>query len=68
VSLDGLTGHLSLDRDGHVRRELSWAQVKNGEVRLLPAPGAPAQATPPAASRYPHRRERLSRAPAASTR
>ena len=68
VSLDGLTGHLSLDRDGHVRRELSWAQVKNGEVRLLPAPGAPAQATPPTASRYPHRRERLSRAPAASTR
>ena len=44
VSLDGLTGHLTLDRDGHVRRELSWAQVKNGEVRLLPAAGAPAQA------------------------
>jgi outer membrane PBP1 activator LpoA protein len=66
VSLDGLTGHLTLDPDGHVRRELSWAQVKNGEVHLLPAAGSPAQATPTAA--YPHRRERLSHAAAAPNR
>jgi outer membrane PBP1 activator LpoA protein len=48
VSLDGLTGHLTLDRDGHVRRELSWAQVKNGEVHLLSAavPAASAAAAP----------------------
>ena len=48
VSLDGLTGHLTLERDGHVRRELSWAQVKDGEVHLLPPPGTPAGATPAA--------------------
>ncbi len=36
VNLEGLTGRLSLDRDRHVRRELGWAQLKNGELRLLP--------------------------------
>ena len=36
VNLDGLTGRLSLDPDRHIRRELGWAQLKNGEVRLLP--------------------------------
>jgi len=41
ATLDGLTGHLTLDADRHVRRELGWAQLKGGEVRLLPAPGAP---------------------------
>lgn len=50
VSLDGLTGHLTLERDGHVRRELSWAQVKDGEVHLLPPPGTPAGTTPTAAT------------------
>jgi len=37
VSIEGLTGHLRLDRDRHVRRDLEWAQLKNGEVHLLPA-------------------------------
>jgi outer membrane PBP1 activator LpoA protein len=41
VNMDGLTGHLSLDRDGHVRRELTWAQLKNGELHLLSASPAP---------------------------
>ena len=37
VSVEGLTGRLSLDGDHRVRREIGWAQVKNGELRLLPA-------------------------------
>jgi hypothetical protein len=37
INFDGLTGRLSLDTDRHVRRELGWAQLKNGELRLLPA-------------------------------
>ena len=39
VSVEGLTGRLSLDPEHRVRRELGWAQVHNGELRLLP-PGA----------------------------
>ena len=37
LNMDGLTGHLTLDRDRHVRRDLGWAQLKSGELRLLPA-------------------------------
>jgi outer membrane PBP1 activator LpoA protein len=37
VSVEGLTGRLSLDADHRVRRELGWAQVHNGELRGLPA-------------------------------
>ena len=37
VSVDGLTGRLSIDSERRVRRELGWAQLHNGEVRLLPA-------------------------------
>jgi len=37
VNLEGLTGRLSLDEERRVRRELGWAQVHNGELRLLPA-------------------------------
>jgi outer membrane PBP1 activator LpoA protein len=35
VNLEGLTGHLSLDEERRVQRELGWAQVHNGELRLL---------------------------------
>ncbi len=35
VSVEGLTGRLSLDSDHRVRRELGWAQVHNGELHLL---------------------------------
>jgi outer membrane PBP1 activator LpoA protein len=38
VSVDGLTGRLSLDAERRVRREIGWAQLQNGELRLLPAP------------------------------
>ena len=37
MSVEGLTGRLSLDADHRVRRELGWAQVHNGELRLLPS-------------------------------
>lgn len=37
ISIDGLTGRLTLDHEHHVRRELLWAQVHEGGVRLLPA-------------------------------
>jgi uncharacterized protein len=35
LSVDGLTGHLTIAADGHVLRDLMWAQVRNGEPRLL---------------------------------
>ena len=37
LSVDGLTGRLTLDAERHVRRELLWAQLHNGELHLLPA-------------------------------
>lgn len=40
VSVEGLTGRLSLDADHRVRRELNWAQVHNGELRPLPGNGS----------------------------
>ena len=36
ISVAGLTGRLSLDGQRHVRRELGWAQLHGGELRLLP--------------------------------
>jgi outer membrane PBP1 activator LpoA protein len=43
VSIDGLTGHLSLDSEHRVRRELGWAQLHDGELRVLPAPAQSSQ-------------------------
>ncbi len=40
VNIDGLTGRLSLDPERRVKRELNWAQLHNGELRVL-APAAP---------------------------
>jgi len=40
LQVDGLTGHLTLDPDHRVHRELSFAQIHNGEIKMLPAPGA----------------------------
>ena len=40
LDLSGLTGQLTLDPDGHVHRQLMWAQLHGGEVTALPsAPG-----------------------------
>jgi uncharacterized protein len=36
VQVDGLTGRLTLDPDHRIHRELEWAEIHNGEVRLLP--------------------------------
>jgi uncharacterized protein len=46
VSLDGLTGHLTLDADRRVHRELAWAQLHNGQTRPLAVAGAATAATP----------------------
>jgi len=35
LSVDGLTGRLSIAPDGHVLRDLMWAHIVNGEPRLL---------------------------------
>jgi outer membrane PBP1 activator LpoA protein len=37
ISVEGLTGRLSLDAQHHVRREIGWAQLHGGELKLLPA-------------------------------
>jgi uncharacterized protein len=45
IQIEGLTGRLTLDPDHRVHRELEWAQIHNGEIRLLPtAEGAAAPA------------------------
>jgi outer membrane PBP1 activator LpoA protein len=41
VSVDGLTGHLTFDDERRVRRDIGWVQLRNGELKLLPA--APTQ-------------------------
>jgi outer membrane PBP1 activator LpoA protein len=46
VSIDGLTGHLTLDSEHRVHRELTWLQMHNGEAKLLPATAPTAQANP----------------------
>jgi outer membrane PBP1 activator LpoA protein len=38
VTLEGVTGRLSLDANRRVQRELAWAQFQNGQPRLLPPP------------------------------
>jgi outer membrane PBP1 activator LpoA protein len=35
LAVDGLTGHLTIAADGHVLRDLMWAQIRNGEPKLL---------------------------------
>lgn len=44
VQLDGLTGRLTLDSEHRVHRDLNWAQLHNGEIRLLPPAGVSASA------------------------
>lgn len=38
VAVEGLTGRLSLDAERRVHRELEWAQLQQGQPRLLPHP------------------------------
>jgi uncharacterized protein len=46
INIEGLTGRLSLDADRRIHRDLNWAQIHDGEVRLLqpPTPAAPGAA------------------------
>ncbi|MFL6603012.1 MAG: penicillin-binding protein activator [Steroidobacteraceae bacterium] len=44
IQVEGLTGRLTLDPDHRIHRELGWAQIHNGEIRMLPPPGASAAA------------------------
>jgi outer membrane PBP1 activator LpoA protein len=39
IQVEGLTGRLTLDPDHRIHRELGWAQIHNGEIKMLPAPG-----------------------------
>jgi outer membrane PBP1 activator LpoA protein len=50
VNIDGLTGRLNVDADRRVHRDLNWALIHDGEVKLLQPPGqqAPAAQPPPA--------------------
>jgi outer membrane PBP1 activator LpoA protein len=38
--VEGLTGRLTLDPDHRIHRELVWAQIHNGEIKMLPTAGA----------------------------
>ncbi|MGB6450396.1 MAG: penicillin-binding protein activator, partial [Steroidobacteraceae bacterium] len=38
ISVEGLTGILTLDADRRVHRQLEWAQLRDGQPRLLPPP------------------------------
>ena len=40
IQVEGLTGRLTLDPDRRIHRELAWAQIHNGELKVLPPPGA----------------------------
>ena len=40
IQVEGLTGRLTLDPDHRIHRELVWAQIHNGEIKMLPPPGA----------------------------
>jgi len=35
LAVDGLTGRLTIAADGHVLRDLMWAEIRNGEPRVL---------------------------------
>jgi len=39
IQVEGLTGRLTLDPEHRIHRELGWAQIHNGEIKMLPAPG-----------------------------
>jgi uncharacterized protein len=50
VNIDGLTGRLTVDPERRIHRDLNWAQIHDGEIRILqpPTPSAPpaAEAAP----------------------
>jgi len=44
VNIDGLTGHLTVDADRRVHRDLNWALIHDGDLKVLPPPGQEAPA------------------------
>jgi outer membrane PBP1 activator LpoA protein len=48
INIDGLTGRLSVDTERRVHRDLNWAQIHDGEIRILQPP---TQSPPAAATR-----------------
>ena len=46
--IDGVTGRLRLDDHNRIRRELDWAQIRDGQAAPLDAPPEPAPAAPAA--------------------
>jgi hypothetical protein len=52
VNIEGLTGRLSLDAERRVHRDLNWALIHDGEIKLLQPP-APAAAQQPAGQPVP---------------
>lgn len=58
ISVEGLTGNLTLDAQRRVQRHLEWAQMHGGVAHVLPPPSpastpAPATATAPASAPVP---------------
>jgi uncharacterized protein len=49
INIEGLTGRLSVDADRRVHRDLNWAQIHDGEIRVLQPPGQPTPTASPAA-------------------
>jgi outer membrane PBP1 activator LpoA protein len=49
INIEGLTGRLSLDAERRVHRDLNWAQIHDGDIKLLqpPSQAAPAAAQAP---------------------
>jgi outer membrane PBP1 activator LpoA protein len=43
----GMTGRLTIEADGHIRRDLDWAQIRNGKPRALGLAIASAPTSPP---------------------
>jgi hypothetical protein len=39
INIEGLTGRLTVDNDRRVHRDLNWAQIHDGEIRMVPPPG-----------------------------
>jgi outer membrane PBP1 activator LpoA protein len=48
VNIEGLTGRLNIDADRRVHRELNWALLHDGEIKLLQPPGQGAPSAPAA--------------------
>jgi len=53
LNIDGLTGRLTLDAERRIHRDLNWAQIHDGEIRVLQSPASPAPPAPASAQSMP---------------